>query len=421
MIFNEEHKSQPITKLQVNDAFKKIRANKGSAGVDGITIETVSSNPRKYLYPLWNRMTSGSYFPKPVRQVLIPKGNGKMRPLGIPTVLDRVAQQVIATELENDVDKYFSPNSFGYRPNKSAHQAIEQCRINCIKNSWVIDLDIKGFFDNIDHELLLKSVAHYTQKKHILLYVKRWIEAAVELSDGTIKHPQGKGTPQGGVISPVLANIFMDIVFDKWISKRNPDNSFERYADDIIVHCKNIKEALRLLEAIKERFKTCKLELNREKTKIVYCRRNQKRQPPFKVRYQKFDFLGYTFRPRMEMKGGKFRMGFSPAISQKSISRITAELFKMKIHRWVHFPLDKIANLLRLKIRGWLNYYGVFRKSEMRRLFKVLNQRLVKWVRNKYKRFKRKHWYYALKHLKGIAKSYPNMFEHWKYEGFRPC
>ena len=421
MIFNEEHKSQPITKLQVNDAFKKIRANKGSAGVDGITIETVSSNPRKYLYPLWNRMTSGSYFPKPVRQVLIPKGNGKMRPLGIPTVLDRVAQQVIATELENDVDKHFSPNSFGYRPNKSAHQAIEQCRINCMKSSWVIDLDIKGFFDNIDHELLLKSVAHYTQKKHILLYVKRWIEAAVELPDGTIKHPQGKGTPQGGVISPVLANIFMDIVFDKWISKRNPDNSFERYADDIIVHCKNIKEALRLLEAIKERFRTCKLELNREKTKIVYCRRNQKRQPPFKVRYQKFDFLGYTFKPRMEMKGGKMRLGFSPAISQKSISRITSELFKMKVHRWVHFPLSKIAALLRLKIRGWLNYYGVFRKSEMRRLFKVLNQRLVKWVRNKYKRFKRKHWYYALKHLKGIAKSYPNMFEHWKYEGFRPC
>lgn len=421
MIFNEEHKSQPITKLQINDAFKKIKANNGIAGVDGITIETVSNNPRKYLYPLWNRMTSGSYFPKPVRQVLIPKGNGKMRPFGIPTVLDRVAQQVIATELENDVDKYFSPNSFGYRPKKSAHQAIGQCRINFMKSSWVIDLDIKGFFDNIDHELLLKSVTHYTQKKHILLYVKRWIEAAVELPDETIKHPQGNGTPQGGVISPVLANIFMDIVFDKWIGKRNPENNFERYGDDIIVHCKNIKKALRLLEAIKERFRACKLELNREKTKIVYCRRNQKRQPPFKVYYQKFDFLGYTFKPRMEMKEGNFRMGFSPAISQKSISRISAELFKMKIHRWVHFPLSKIASLLRLKIRGWLNYYGVFRKSEMRRLFNVLNQRLVKWVRNKYKRFKRKYWYYALKHLKGIAKSYPNMFEHLKYEGFRPC
>lgn len=420
MIFNEEHKSQPISKLQVNEAFKRVKANKGSAGVDGVTIEMVSNKPRKYLYPLWNRMTSGSYFPKTVRQVLIPKGNGDFRPLGIPTVMDRVAQQVITTELENEVEPHFSPNSFGYRPNKSAHEAIEQCRINCMKYSWAIDLDIKGFFDNIDHELLLKAVEHYTDKKYILLYVKRWIEVAVELPDGTIKPTEGKGTPQGGVISPVLANIFMDIVFDKWIAKEYPENAFERYADDIIVHCKNIKEALRLLEAIKQRLKDCKLELNQKKSKIVYCRRNQKRQPPFKARYQEFDFLGFTFKPRMEKKGGKMRLGFSPAISQKSISRITSELFKMKIHRWVHLPFSRIAYQLKLKIRGWLDYYGVYRKSEMRRLFKTLNQRLYKWVRNKYKRLKKKHWYYSLKHLQGIAESYPNMFEHWKYEGFRP-
>lgn len=420
MIFNEEHKSQPITKLQVNEAFTRVKANGGSAGVDGITIEKVKAKPRKYLYPLWNRMASGSYFPKPVRQVLIPKGNGEMRPLGIPTVVDRVAQQVIATELESKVEKHFSDNSFGYRPNKSAHQAIEQCRINCMKYSWVIDLDIKGFFDNIDHELLLKAVRYYTEDKHILMYVERWLQAPVKLQDGTIKHPQGKGTPQGGVISPVLANIFMDIVFDKWISRRNPDNPFERYADDIIVHCRNIKEALRLLEAIKERLRECKLALNRKKSKIVYCRRNQKRQPPFKVRYQKFDFLGFTFKPRMEKKRGKMRMGFSPAISQKSISRITAELRKMKFHRWVHFPISKIAELLRLKIRGWLNYYGKYRKSAMRRLFRVLHVRLTKWIRNKYRRFRRKHWYFAYKHLQGIAKNYPNLFEHWQYPGFCP-
>ena len=420
MIFNEEHKSQPITKLQVNEAFTKVKANKGSAGVDGISVEKVKLNPRKYLYPLWNRMSSGSYFPKAVRQVLIPKGNGEMRPLGIPTVVDRVAQQVIATELESIVDKHFSPNSFGYRPNKSAHQAIEQCRINCMKYSWVIDLDIKGFFDTIDHELLLNAVHYYTQEKHILLYVERWLKAPVALKDGTIKHPEGKGTPQGGVISPVLANIFMDIVFDKWITQRNPDIEFERYADDIVVHCKNIKEALRLLEAIKERLMICKLELNQKKSKIVYCRRNQKYQPPFKVHYQKFDFLGFTFKPRMEKKNGKMRMGFSPAISQKSISRITEELQKMKFHRWVHFPLSKISSLLKFKIRGWLNYYGKFRKSTMRRLFSVLHIRLTKWVRNKYRRFRRKHWFFAYKHLQGIAKSYSNLFEHWQYEGFCP-
>ena len=420
MIFNEGHKSQPITKLQVNEAFKQVRANKGNAGVDGVTIEMVSKSPRKYLYPLWNRMSSGSYFPKTVRQVLIPKGNGDFRPLGIPTVVDRIAQQVITTELENEVESHFSPNSFGYRPNKSAHGAIEQCRINCMKNSWAIDLDIKGFFDNIDHELLLKAVEHYTDKKHILLYVKRWIEVAVELPDGTIKPTKGKGTPQGGVISPVLANIFMDIVFDKWITKDYPENPFERYADDIIVHCKNIKEALRLLEAIKQRLKDCKLELNREKSKIVYCRRNQKRQPPFKAKYQEFDFLGFTFKPRMEKKGGKMRLGFSPAISQKSRSRIANELKTMDFHRWVHFPISRIAELLKLKIRGWINYYGKFRMSEMRKVFRLLHIRLVKWIRNKYRRFRKKPWYVGYKHLQQLSRNYPTLFEHWLYEGFRP-
>ena len=281
MIFNEQPKSQPISRLQVKEAFKRVKANKGSSGVDGVTIEEVAKNPRKYLYPIWNRMASGSYQPKAVRQVLIPKGDGKMRPLGIPTIVDRVAQQVIATELEQVVEKHFHPNSFGYRANKSAHDAIEQCRINCMKYSWVIDLDIKGFFDNIDHELLLKAVAYYTQEKHILMYVKRWLNASIQLADGTQIQPNGKGTPQGGVISPVLANIFMDIVFDKWITKESPDTPFERYADDKNINCNNIKEALRLLEKIKQRLKDCKLELNQEKSKIVYCRSNQKRQPPF--------------------------------------------------------------------------------------------------------------------------------------------
>lgn len=421
MIFEDEHKTQPISKLQVTEAFQRVKANGGSAGVDGLTIEKVSGNVRKYLYPLWNRMASGSYFPKPVRQVLIPKGNGKMRPLGIPTIVDRVAQQVIATELESVVDKHFSPHSYGYRPNKSAHEAVEACRINCLKYSWAIDIDIKGFFDNIDHALLLKAVRHYTQEKHILLYVERWLQAPVALPNGTVKHPEGKGTPQGGVISPVLANIFMDIVFDKWLEKHHSDVAFERYADDIVVHCHNIRQALRLLEAITQRLKDCKLELNREKSKIVYCRRNQKYHPPFKVYYQKFDFLGFTFKPRIvKVRGGKIKLGFTPGISQKSINRISNELYKLKIHRWVHFPISKIAELLRHKIRGWLNYYGKFRMSAMRKLFRVLHVRLNKWVRNKYRRFRRKHWYFAYKFLQGIAKSYPNMFEHWKYEGFRP-
>lgn len=419
MIFVEEQKTQPITRLQVMEAFKRVRANDGSAGVDKVTIAQVEGNKRKYLYPLWNRMASGSYFPQPVRQSLIPKTDGKKRVLGIPTVTDRVAQQVIATELERIVDSKFSRNSFGYRPNISAHDAIEQCRINCMKYSWVIDLDIKGFFDNIDHELLMKALRYYTDRKYILMYCERWLNAPVQLPDGTLKHPEGKGTPQGGNISPVLANIFLDIVFDKWMEKNHPDVEFERYADDIVVHCRNIKQALRLLEAIKKRLGDCKLELNREKTKIVYCRRNQKRQPPFKVHYQKFDFLGFTFQPRIIKERGKIKLGFMPAISQKNISRIGEELFKLNIHRWVHFSLSRVAVLLNAKIRGWINYYSKFRKSELRKLFRVVNLRLAKWVRNKYRRFRRRHWYNAFKFLQEIAKSYPYMFEHWKC-GFLP-
>lgn len=419
MIFREEQKTQPISRLQIMEAFTRVKANGGSAGVDGITIQEVASNVRKYLYPLWNRMASGSYYPKAVRQVMIPKGDGKERALGIPTVTDRVAQQVIATELEAIVDKQFNVNSFGYRPNKSAHDAVEQCRINCLKYSWVIDLDIKGFFDNIDHFLLLKALGHYTNKKHILLYVNRWLEAPVQLPDGTLKHPNGKGTPQGGVISPILANIFLDIVFDKWLEKNYEGIAFERYADDVVIHCKSIKEALRLLEAITKRLKDCKLELNKEKSKIVYCRRNQHRQPPFKVHYQKFDFLGFTFKPRIIQERGKIKIGFTPAMSSKSMHKINEELSKLQLHRFVYSPLSRIASLLKLKTRGWINYFGKFRKSEMGKLFRVLNLRLAKWVRNKYRKFRRRHWYFSYKYLQGISRDYPNLFEHWKYD-FRP-
>jgi RNA-directed DNA polymerase len=419
MIFAEEQKSQPITRLQVMEAFKQVKANDGSAGVDGVTASEVSANLSKYLYPLWNRMASGSYFPKAVRQSFIDKDGGKKRALGIPTVTDRVAQQVIATELEAIVDKTFSANSFGYRPGKSAHQAVEQCRINCMKNSWVIDLDIKGFFDNIDHQLLMKAVQWHTTKKHILLYCQRWLEAPVQLLDGTHKYSQGKGTPQGGVISPVLANIFLDIVFDKWMEKNYDDVPFERYADDIVIHVHGIKDALQLLEAIKKRFRECKLELNNEKSKIVYCRQHQKRQPPFKVIYQKFDFLGFTFKPRISKVHDKQRLGFSPAISQKSVTRILKELNKINFQRWVHFPLRRIAEMLNSRLRGWINYYSKFRKSEMWKLFRVVNLRINCWVRNKYRKFRRRHWYNAYKYLQGIAKSYPSMFEHWRY-GFLP-
>lgn len=420
MIFDEEHKSQPISREQIMLAFTKVKTNKGSAGVDKMTIEEVSSKLRKYLYPLWNRLASGSYFPKPVRQVQIPKADGKMRLLGIPTVLDRVAQQVIATELETIVEPKFSVSSYGYRPHKSAHDAIESCRQNCIKHSFVIDLDIKGFFDNIDHELLLKALVHHTSAKYILLYVKRWLQAPIQLQDGTLEMPNGKGTPQGGVISPLLANIFLDIVFDKWFERQFPQYKFERYADDIVIHCNTLRQAKSILHLVTQRLKDCRLELNKEKSKIVYCRSNQMYRPTEKVEHEKFDFLGHTFKPRMIKTKVGYKLKFLPGISQQKLSKLTAVLSEMGFHRWVYHSLSKIAEILRPKIRGWINYFGKFFASALRQLFRHLHFRLVRWVRNKYRRFRRKSWYASLKYLQGICKQFPNLFEHWKYPLYRP-
>lgn len=278
MKLGNETRVFPITKEQVWESFKLVKANGGSSGVDGITLNDVVANPRKHLYPVWNRLSSGSYFPPAVKRVEIPKSDGGTRPLGIPTVKDRVAQMVIAKELEEQVDKHFSPNSFGYRPAKSAHQAIEQARTNCWRYPWVIDVDIKGFFDNIDHELLLHAVSKFTDRRHILLYVKRWLKAPVQLKDGTLIQKIEKGTPQGGVISPLLANIFLHFVFDKWMEGNFSNNPFERYADDIIIHAKNEPEARHLLKSLKERFEQCKLELHPEKTKLVYSHGSHNRK-----------------------------------------------------------------------------------------------------------------------------------------------
>ena len=419
MIFDERQKSQPIGKRQVWEAFKEVRSNQGAFGVDGMSISDVCARPMKYLYPVWNGLASGSYHPKPVREVEIPKSDGGKRKLGIPTVQGRTAQMVIREELEPIVDKQSSKNSFGYRPNKSAYQAIEQCRANCMKMDWAIDLDIKSFFDGIDHSSMLKALAHFTKKRHIYLYVKRWSEAPVKKKDGSI-HPRSKGTPQGGVISPLLSNIFLHVVFDKWSGTYHPEVKFERYGDDITIHCHNFKQAMRTLEALKARFKQCKLQIKDGKGNIVYCKGNQKKPPPFKVHYVTFDFLGFTFKPRM-VKGyfGNFHLGFAPSIGRKSQKRTNQTLFKMLLHRMVHLRLSDLAGIIAEKARGWIHYHGKVRMSELHYVFRFLNLRLAKWVRNKYRRFRRKHWFYAYKWLQNTSKQYPTMFVHWQY-GFMP-
>ena len=420
MIFKDRSKSYPITKEKVWEAFKLVKANGGSAGVDGLAIETITDNPKKHLYPVWNRLASGSYFPPPVKRVSIPKGNGKERHLGIPTVKDRVAQMVVTKELEEILEPIFSENSFGYRPKKSAHQAIAQARTNCWDYAWVVDMDIKGFFDNIDHGLMVRALRHYTARPHIITYVKRWLKAPVQLKDGTLVQNLEKGTPQGGVISPLLANLFLHVVFDKWMEVNFPDCPFERYADDIIVHVKNERTARFILKSIRERMTQCKLGLHPEKTKLVYCNRKGRRKRG-KAEARQFDFLGYTFRSRkVAAKDGNIIFGFSPSISRKSMKRISGECRKLGFHRWTHLDIHQLAAALSAKIRGWLYYYGRYHKTAMEGIFRIINRRLAKWAFNKYKRFKRRKFVsYAQKWLRQIAKDFAYIFPHWQ-QGFTP-
>lgn len=221
MIDYYETKQHPITKEMVLDAYKKVKSKKGSAGVDEQSLQDFGENLSGNLYKIWNRMTSGSYFPPVVKEVRIPKKTGGFRSLGIPTVSDRIAQQVIKSYLEPKVDSSFHSDSYGYRPRKSAHQALEKAVSRSGYYSWVVDLDIRGFFDNIDHTLLMKAVKRYTKEGWVLMYIERWLKAGVSWNGEIAKRTNG--TPQGGVISPLLANIFLHFAFDKWMQIHHPN------------------------------------------------------------------------------------------------------------------------------------------------------------------------------------------------------
>lgn len=420
MNLEKKSKPYPITKEKVWEAYKLVKGKGEAPGIDGITIEDIGKNPEKHLYPVWNRLSSGSYFPPAVKRHEILKEDGSVRTLGIPTIKDRIAQTVIAKELEAIAEPRFSNNSFGYRPKRDAHQAVEQARKNCWNYAWVIDMDIKGFFDNIDHGLMIRALRYFTNEKHIILYAKRWLKAPIQLKDGIQIQNTEKGTLQGGVISPVLANIFLHAVFDAWMAIHYPDCPFERYADDVIIHVKNEPYARQVLKAVRQRLEECKLELHPEKTKLVYCNRKGRRKKR-EVKYQQFDFVGFTFRPRkVKTKDGKLMYGFSPSISRKRTKRIVATCRKLGFHRWVHLDIHQLSRALSSKIRGWINFYGKFHLSGLKTAFLHLNRRLAKWAFNKYKRFKRrKSVYHALRWIRQVARNYTYLFPHWKY-GFTP-
>lgn len=409
MMNKEMTKSLPISKQMVYDSYLNVIDKGGSAGIDKQSIEEFNADLSKNLYKIWNRMSSGSYYPPAVRTVFIPKKGGGERGLGIPTVSDRIAQGVVKFYLEASMEAIFHASSFGYRPKKSAHDALEQCNQNCRKYAWVIDLDIKGFFDNINHAIMLALLGKHTQEKWVLMYVGRWLKAGVEQKDGSIISRE-QGTPQGGVISPLLANLYLHHAFDTWLEKEYPGCKFERYADDIVIHCESKEASEALLESLKTRMGDFDLTLHPEKTKIVYCKNYQR---PDRHDNESFTFLGYSFQPRaMPSKFGSGRfIVFAGAISSSSKVVIRVGIRAILPPRQSNGTLEGIAEKLNPKIRGWINYYTKFYKYETLNVFHYLNELIRKWIGNKYKLQSQKSIYQKYK-LEQTTN--PDLFYHWK-------
>jgi len=408
-------KSYEISKHVVLEAFQRVKANKGAAGIDDESLEAFEKDLKNNLYKIWNRMSSGSYFPPAVKAVEIPKKSGGKRILGVPTVADRVAQMVVKIYFEPQVEPHFHPDSYGYRPGKSAIDALAVTRQRCWKYDWVLEFDIKGLFDNIDHELLMKAVRKHTDSPWVILYIRRWLTAPFQMPDGTVKERE-KGTPQGGVISPVVANLFLHYAFDMWMARNHPDKPFARYADDGVAHCRSIEDARRLLEGLKERFAECGLELHPAKTRIIYCKDDDRRGDYPETA---FDFLGYTFRPRRSKnRHGKVFINFTPAVSNKAKKAMCQTIRGWRMQLKPDKTLEDLSRIFNPVIRGWVNYYGRSYKSELYPVLRHMDRALVRWVRRKYKKLRHQrratHW------LGKIARREPGLFTHWRM-GIRPA
>ena len=408
-------KSYVISKFVVWEAYKRVKANKGSSGVDGESLEVFEKDRKNNLYRLWNRMSSGSYFPPPVKLVEIDKKTGGKRPLGIPTVTDRIAQMVVKMTLEPKLEPCFHTDSYGYRPGKSAIEAVGKVRERCWRYNWVIDLDIKGFFDNLNHDLLKLALEKHRPEKWVMLYIGRWLKAPVQQLDGSLNE-RTKGTPQGGVISPLLANLYLHYAMDEWLRVKHPDTPFERYADDSVVHCRTEREAKEILQSLKERLLQCGLELHPEKTKIVYCKDDDRRGNYPVIQ---FDFLGFTFRNRRSKnRWGKYFVNFSPAVSNTAKKAIRQKMRGWKVHLRSDKSLEDISRMFNPVLRGWINYYGKYYKSELYCVFRHFNRTLTRWAMRKYKKL-RVHKRRAEYRLGRIAMMQPSLFYHWQI-GLKP-
>jgi RNA-directed DNA polymerase len=405
-----------ISKWVVWEAYRQVKANRGAAGVDEESIAEFEGDLKGNLYKLWNRMSSGTYFPPPVLAVQIPKAGGNgVRVLGVPTVSDRIAQTVVRLYLEPEVEPMFHPDSYGYRPGRSALDAVEACRRRCWNRDWVIDLDIRAFFDSLDHELILKAVAAHTRQRWILLYLRRWLTAPLQRQDGTLVQ-RDRGTPQGSAISPLLANLFLHYAFDSWLATQFPAVSFERYADDAVVHCVSKAQAEQVLGAIEDRMAQVGLEVHPGKTRIVYCKDDTRRG---RHEHERFTFLGYTFRPRLaKSKRGNFFVSFLPAVSDDAKKAIGKQIRRWRINLRSDKTITDFARSINPVVQGWINYYGRFYKSRLYPVLRRINAYLLRWATRKYKRL-RGHLLRAVRWLQNVARREPALFAHWRL-GVRP-
>ncbi len=407
----KETKPYDIPKLQVMQAYKLVKANAGSAGVDNQSLEDFEKDLKRNLYKIWNRMSSGSYFPPAVKGVPIPKKSGGERLLGVPTVADRIAQMVVKLEIEPVLEPHFLPDSYGYRPGKSALDAVGVTRKRCWQQDWVLEFDIKGLFDNIDHKLLMKAVRKHIQCKWALLLIQRWLTAPMQLPDGSVI-ARTQGVPQGGVVSPLLSNLFLHYVFDAWMQRHYPQIPWCRYADDGLLHCATEGQAKRLYAELDQRFRVCGLELHPEKTKIAYCKDSNRRKD-FSI--TAFDFLGYTFRGRSSKNNtGELFVSFSPAVSKNALKSMRKLIRRSNLRNRADRSLEELARSFNPVLRGWINYYGRYCPSALYPFFRYFNQSLVAWALRKYKRFRRRKTR-AGQYLERIAEINPHLFAHWRY------
>ena len=400
-----------ISKALLWEAWQRVKANKGAPGIDGQSIEEFEADEKNHLYLIWNRMSSGSYIPPAVKAVPIPKKSGGVRLLGVPTVADRVAQTAVTLQLEPILEPLFHADSYGYRPGKSAHDALAITRQRCWKYDWVLEYDIRGLFDHINHELLLKALRHHCKESWVLLLVERWLKAPMQGRDGVLE-PRTVGTPQGGPLSPVLSNLFLHYALDFWLVRHHPSVPFCRYADDGILHCKSQAEAIQMREHLASRLRDCGLEMHPEKTRIVYCKDADRTG---EAEFTQFDFLGYTFRPRSSRtRYGRLFLGFGPAISRASAKAIRQRIRRWRMHSKSSSSLEDLAQFCGVVVQGWMDYYCRFYRSGFFALACHLDKVLVRWAMRKYKRFKG-HPTRAREWLNAKRREQPDLFPHWAF------